>query len=76
MRLLGALGLGATVEEVYDEGGPQGEIVGSIPAEGARAIPGDQVRVLVSKGPEPRTVPDVVGQPSAEAFVALGRAEL
>lgn len=76
VRLLGALGLGATVEEVYDEGVPQGEIVGSIPAEGARAIPGDQVRVLVSKGPEPRTVPDVVGQPSAEAFVALGRAEL
>lgn len=76
VRLLGAMGLGAVIEEAYDEGVPQGEIIGSKPAEGARAVPGEQVTVLVSKGPEPRTVPDVVGQPSAEAFVALGRAEL
>lgn len=76
LRLLGALGLTGVVEEVFDEEVPQGEIVGTVPAEGARAVPGQEVRVLVSKGPEPRTVPEVVGQPSAEAFVALGRAEL
>jgi beta-lactam-binding protein with PASTA domain len=76
VRLLGALGLTGTVEEVYDEEVPQGDIVGSVPATGARAVPGQSVKVLVSKGPEPRTVPDLVGQPSAEAFVALGRAEL
>ena len=76
VRLLGSLGLIAVVEEVYDEDVPQGAIVGAIPAVGARAVPGEQVTVLVSKGPEPRTVPEVVGQPSAEAFVALGRAEL
>lgn len=76
VRLLGALGLVGTVEEVYDEEVPQGQIVGAVPAVGARAVPGESVKVLVSKGPEPRTVPDVVGQPSAEAFVALGRAEL
>jgi beta-lactam-binding protein with PASTA domain len=76
VRLLGALGLVGVVEEVYDEDVPQGAIVGAIPAVGARAVPGEQVTVLVSKGPEPRTVPEVVGQPSTEAFVALGRAEL
>lgn len=76
VRLLGALGLVPTVEEVFDEEVPQGEIVGTAPAEGARAVPGEQIRVLVSKGPEPRTVPDLVGLPSAQAFVALGRSEL
>jgi serine/threonine-protein kinase len=76
VRLLGALGLVPTVEEVYDEQVPQGEIVGTVPAEGARAVPGEQIRVQVSKGPEPRTVPDLVGLPSSQAFVALGRSEL
>ncbi len=76
VRLLQALGLVGVIEEVYDEDVPQGDIVGSIPAARARALPGSEVRVLVSKGPEPRTVPDLVGQPSPEAFVALGRAEL
>jgi serine/threonine-protein kinase len=76
VRLLGALGLVPTVEEVFDEAVPQGEIVGTVPAEGARAVPGEQIRVLVSKGPEPRTVPDLVGLPSGQAFVALGRSEL
>ena len=76
VRLLSALGLVPAVEEVFDEQVPQGEIVGTVPAEGARAVPGEQIRVLVSKGPEPRTVPDIVGLPSGQAFVALGRSEL
>lgn len=76
VRLLGALGLTAVVEEVFDEDVPQGSIVGTNPAEGARVEPGAQVTVQLSKGPEPRTVPDIVGRPSPEAFVAIGRAEL
>ena len=76
VRLLGALGLTGVIEEVFDEEVPQGDIVGSIPAVGARAVIGSEVRVLVSKGPEPRTVPEIVGQPSRDGFVALGRAEL
>lgn len=76
VRLLTSLGLDAVVEEVYDESVPQGEIVGSKPAEGARVVPGDQILVRVSKGPEPRTVPDTVGQPSIVAFASIGRAEL
>ncbi len=76
VRLLGALGLTGVIEEVFDEEVPQGDIVGSIPAVGARAVIGSEVRVLLSKGPEPRTVPEIVGQPSRDGFVALGRAEL
>lgn len=75
-RLLGAIGLVASVEEVFDEEVPQGELIGSIPAEGARVVPGTRIRVQVSKGPEPRTVPQVVGLPSAEGFAAIGQAEL
>lgn len=76
VRLLAALGLSPVVADVYDEEVPQGQIIGSVPAAGARAQPGQQVTVQVSQGPEPRTVPEMVGTPSAEAFVALGRAEL
>lgn len=76
VRLLSAFGLIGVVEEVYDEDVAQNRIVGTVPAEGSRATPGAEVTVQVSKGPEPRTVPEVVGLSSAEAFAALGRAEL
>lgn len=76
VRLLNSLGLVSVVEEVHDESVPQGQIVGTVPAEGARVVEGDQVKVLLSAGPEPRTVPDVVGRPAASAFAAIGRAEL
>ncbi|MEI2699695.1 MAG: PASTA domain-containing protein [Microthrixaceae bacterium] len=76
VRLLTSLGLVGVVEEVHDESVPQGQIVGTIPAEGTRVVAGDQVTVQLSAGPEPRTVPGVVGQPSAAAFNAIGRAEL
>jgi beta-lactam-binding protein with PASTA domain len=75
-RLLGTLGLVAVIEEVFDEEVPKGGIVGTIPAQGARVVPGAEVTVLLSRGPEPRTMPEVVGRPSTEAFVAIGRAEL
>lgn len=76
VRLLTSLGLIGVVEEVHDESVPQGQIVGTIPAEGTRVVAGDQVKVQLSAGPEPRTVPDVVGQPSSVALSAIGRAEL
>lgn len=76
VRTLSVLGLVGVTEEVYDEEVPQTLVVGTDPPEGARAVPGSEVRVRVSIGPEPRTVPDVVGQPSLEAFAELGRSEL
>lgn len=75
-RILGVLGLGISLREIHDEVVPMGEIVRSDPAAGARAPQGSTVTVAVSLGPEPRTVPDVVGSPSHAAFVAIGRAEL
>lgn len=76
VRLLSVLGLTGVPEEVFDESVPQGEVVGTLPAAGGRAVTGDEVQVQVSVGPEPRTVPDVVGQPATAAFAALGRADL
>jgi serine/threonine-protein kinase len=76
VRTLSVLGLVGVPEEVFDERVPQNEVVGTVPASGSRAAPGSQVRVQVSRGPEPRVVPDVVGRPSAEAFAAIGRADL
>lgn len=76
VRLLSALGLVGVPELVYDEVAPVGEIAGSLPAPGGRALPGDQIRLQVSMGPEPRTVPDVVGLSSPAAFAALGRSDL
>ncbi len=37
---------------------------------------GSSVEVRVSRGPEPRVVPEVVGLASVEAFAAIGRADL
>lgn len=75
-RILGVLGLQISFREIYDEEVPMGEIVRSDPRAGSRAPAGATITVAVSKGPEPRTVPDVVGLPAAEAFVQIGRAEL
>jgi eukaryotic-like serine/threonine-protein kinase len=75
-RILGILGLEMELSEVRDEDVPMGQIVGTEPSEGSRSAPGATVTVLVSLGPEPRTVPDVVGQLSHEAMAAIGRADL
>ena len=53
-----------------------GEIIRSEPRAGGRAQLSGTVTAVVSLGPEPRTVPDVVGRPEQEAFAALGRADL
>ena len=76
VRLLGAVGLRGETEAVFDETVPQNQVVATVPAVGARTPTGSTVRVLVSKGPAPRTVPDVIGETSADAFAAIGRAEL
>ncbi len=76
VRLLSVLGLVGLPGEVFDESVPQGEVVGTLPAAGGRAVAGDEVEIQVSAGPEPRTVPEMVGQPSTVAFAALGRADL
>jgi len=76
VRLLSVLGLTGVPREVFDEVVPQGEVVGSLPAAGGRAVAGEEVEVQLSAGPEPRVVPEVVGRASTVAFAALGRADL
>lgn len=75
-RLLSALGLRSEVAETHDETVAQNMIVGASPAEGSRVAPGDLVKILVSIGPEPRVVPELVGVEAVKALATLGLAEL
>lgn len=76
VKLLQTIGLIGVPEAVYDEAVRPGEVVGSVPATGARAAPGATVTVRVSQGPAPRTVPEIVGKSVGEAAVELARADL
>ncbi len=71
--LLQALGFTASQQPVYDEVVRPGEVVGSNPAAGNRAVLGAPVVVLVSNGPAPHVVPAIVGMPEAQGMAALGR---
>ena len=75
-RLLSVVGLAAGPVEVYDEEVPAGLVLGSRPAPSERSTLGATVELIVSKGPEPRTVPEVVGLSSPEGLLQIGRAEL
>ncbi len=75
LKVLKTIGLLGEIENVFDEQVEQGIIVGSLPAGGTRAAPGSTVKLRVSQGPEPRTVPEIVGRPLGEAIVELARAE-
>ena len=75
-RLLSVVGLVATPVERYDEAIPAGTVITSNPAPSSRSMLGANVELIVSKGPEPRTVPEVAGLVSAEGMAEIGRAEL
>ena len=75
-RLLSVVGLTAAPTEVYDEEVPAGIVVGSNPAPSGRSTLGSTVELIVSKGPEPRVVPEVVGLSAPEGMLQIGRAEL
>ena len=53
-----------------------GNVVGSLPGEGALLRPGQRVTLLVSKGPRAISVPDVNGLDRADALVTLKSAGL
>ena len=76
LKVLKTIGLLGEVEDVFDEQVVPGLIVSSAPAGGTRAAPGSTVKLRVSQGPEPRTVPEIVGLPVGEAIVQIARAEL
>ncbi len=75
-RLLSVVGLVASPTEVYDEAIPAGVVLGSNPGPSGRSTLGASVELIVSKGPEPRIVPEVVGLASAEGMLQIGQADL
>ncbi len=69
------LTLGAVTEE-YDATIPAGQVISQDPAAGAEVLPGSAVALVVSKGPEPVSVPDVVGMAQAAAQTVITDAGL
>jgi len=54
---------------------PLGTVISQEPASGDYLGRGGTVRLVVSKGPKPTNLPDVLGRPSAEAEAALVAAD-
>jgi serine/threonine-protein kinase len=67
-----AAGLDAQVVEVDSDKTP-GTVTGQAPASGTVVVEGTQVRINVSKGPKPVTVPNVIGLPYDQAASELQR---
>ncbi|MFW7415290.1 Stk1 family PASTA domain-containing Ser/Thr kinase [Demequina sp. SO4-18] len=55
----------------YSDTVPEGEVMGSTPEQGATERHDTEVSLELSDGPEPITVPEVVGNTEAEAQAAL-----
>jgi serine/threonine-protein kinase len=62
------------VVEVRRSEDPAGLVIEQRPGPGAFLREGDEVEVVVSRGPPPVPVPDVAGKPSAEAKALLEQA--
>ena len=58
------------VVQVYS-GAPANQVTGQFPTAGDNVVVGTTVRINVSQGPKPVPVPDVTGQPFANAASAL-----
>ena len=72
---LGRLGLTAEVgPAAFSHSIPAGEVIRTSPAAGAKVRTRSSVLLIVSKGPELVSVPDVTSRPEAEAREALKRA--
>lgn len=69
-------GLGARVEEVYSESVEAGVVITTDPRPGERVLPGDEVELTVSRGPEVYDVPDLAGLTVAEAEDRLAEVKM
>jgi serine/threonine-protein kinase len=70
---LTSAGLDAQVVEVDSDEDP-GSVTGQAPPAGTVVVEGTQVRINVSRGPKPVTVPNVIGLPYEQAASELQRA--
>jgi eukaryotic-like serine/threonine-protein kinase len=65
-----------TRSTVFDTKVAEGAVVGTTPKAGAQVKPGTVVDLLISKGPAPVPIPDVVGARVAAAKNSLNKVEL
>ncbi len=65
-----------SIKEAYDDKVVAGAVVSATPKPGASVKPATPVDLVVSKGPEPVPVPDVVGKKVGTAKEALARVGL
>jgi len=69
-------GLTSSVTLACSDTVPAGNVISQSPAGGSLVAPGSTVSLVVSSGPCPVTVPDVVGQDQASAEAAIAAAGL
>lgn len=74
--LMLSMGLQVTTSAVPDEQAPIGQMLRTEPAKGQRIPLDGTVTFVISSGPAPRTVPQLVGLTIDQALVAVGRAGL
>ncbi len=68
---LADVGLKASVTKQESESVPEGTVIQTVPLGGAKVFRGDRVELIVSDGPPPVEVPDVVDLPREEAVSEL-----
>ncbi|MCH9718647.1 MAG: Stk1 family PASTA domain-containing Ser/Thr kinase [Actinomycetia bacterium] len=68
---LSDLGLSPRITMQESETVPEGKVIQTVPASGAKVYRGDSVEVIVSDGPPPVEVPNVIDLPRAEAVAIL-----
>jgi serine/threonine-protein kinase len=61
----------AQVGEAFSETVPAGAVASTDPAAGARIAPGDTIALVLSRGPERYSVPDLRGQTQEQAAASL-----
>jgi len=69
-------GFAVDVVPAHDENVPAGTVLGTDPGAGQPAGPDSRIKLIVSDGPAPVTVPDVTGRSYEEAVAALSDARL
>lgn len=60
----------------YDDNVAEGDVIGTTPAANSKATKETEIKMIVSKGAEKKTVPNVVGQADADAQNAITSAGL
>jgi len=65
-----------TVTQPYSATVPPGTVISQAPEADTQVLPGSPVAMAVSKGPQPVTVPNVVGQTQTSASAAISGAGL